>query len=76
MGKFEIGREPRENHPQNMKAVLYEVVDGKKVKVGVWKPGESAPKLIYRIPADTYVAFHDEMLAIKAEEIKSGIADY
>jgi len=77
LGKFEVVREPRENHPWNSKAVLYAFEGGEKIKVGVWKPGRTEPKLaVASVPNNVLEALHDECLAIEAEEKASGVADY
>lgn len=69
MSNFSIGREKRENHPDKEKAVLYETIDGQKVKIGVWKPKCSKPKLTTQIPMEVYEALKKEKETIEKEEL-------
>lgn len=77
---YEVGREPRENHPNQEKAVLYLVKDGRKEKVNVWKPGYDSPKVpigsVPGITTEIWKEFEAEKNKIAEEEKILGLADW
>ena len=76
-----IGREERENHPNQHKAVLYQTIgDGNLEKINVWKPNFESPKILREsmppIPQKIWEQFEAEKEAIRKEEEESGVADW
>lgn len=77
---YEVGRESRENHKGQQKAVLYWIHDGIKEKVNVWKPGYKDPKVplagIPDISPQTWKEFEQTKEDIRIEEEALGLNDW